>query len=73
MGLSGPTFSVRELSDAGVARVSVGGSFARAASAALLNAAKEVMIFGTFNYAADAIPDAELAALMEQTKAADRV
>ena len=68
MGLAGPTFTVQELSDAGVARISVGGSFARAASAALLGAAKEVLTFGTFDYAAGAIPDAELAALMDQTK-----
>jgi 2-methylisocitrate lyase-like PEP mutase family enzyme len=42
MGLKGQNYSVAELSDAGVRRVSVGGSFARAALGALMRAAKEV-------------------------------
>jgi len=65
MGLSGPVFSVSELSDAGVRRISVGGSFARAAFGALKRAAEEVQSTGTFTYAADAIPDAELGKLMK--------
>lgn len=68
MGLGGPSYSVQQLSDVGVRRISVGGSFARAASAALRRAAQEVMDYGTFDYAKDAIPDAELAAMMAQTK-----
>ena len=72
MGLGGPSYSVQELSDAGARRISVGGSFARAASAALRRAAQEVMERGTFQYAKDAIPDAELAAMMAQTKSDDR-
>lgn len=72
MGLAGPRYTVQQLSDAGVRRISVGGSFARAASAALRRAALEVMDHGTFDYAKDAIPDAELAALMAQTKRDDR-
>lgn len=72
MGLGGPSYSVQELSDAGARRISVGGSFARAASAALRRAAQEVMEHGTFHYAKDAIPDAELAAMMAQTKSDDR-
>lgn len=72
MGLSGPSYSVQELTDAGVRRVSVGGSFARAASGALRRAAQEVMNNGTFNYASDAIPDAELAELMNQGKTPNR-
>lgn len=72
MGLSGRSYSVQELSDVGVRRISVGGSFARAASAALRRAAQEVMDHGTFDYAKDAIPDAELAAMMAQTKRTDR-
>lgn len=64
MGLGGPNYSVSELSRAGVRRISVGGSFARAALGALRRAAEEVSVKGTFTYATDALPDAELAALM---------
>lgn len=72
MGLKGRSYSVAELSEAGVRRVSVGGSFARAALGALLRAAEEVRSSGTFGYAADAIPDAVVAQLMSQAKRADR-
>lgn len=56
MGLSGPSYSVEELGAAGVKRISVGGSFARAALAGLVNAATEVRDKGTFTYAKDALP-----------------
>jgi 2-methylisocitrate lyase-like PEP mutase family enzyme len=72
MGLKGPRYSVAELSAAGVRRVSVGGSFARAALGALLRAAEEVRSSGTFGYAADAIPAATLSRLMSQEKRGDR-
>ncbi len=72
MGLKGPRYSVAELSAAGVRRVSVGGSFARAALGALLRAAEEVKSSGTFNYAAEAIPAATLSRLMSQEKRGDR-
>ena len=68
MGLKGRTYSVAELSDAGVRRVSVGGSFARAALGALVRAAKEVKSTGTFAYATDALADSEVAKLMSQEK-----
>lgn len=68
MGLSGKRYSVAELSDAGVCRISVGGSFARAALGALMLAAKEVQTFGTFDYAADAIPDLAISRLMSQSQ-----
>lgn len=64
MGLAGPTFSVAELTAVGVRRISVGGSFARAAFGALLRAAQEVRTQGTFGYAKEAIPGATLAALL---------
>jgi 2-methylisocitrate lyase-like PEP mutase family enzyme len=67
MGLSGETFTVEELAEAGVKRVSVGGSFARAALGALVRAAREVKDEGTFTYAADAIPDAQASAYMTRT------
>lgn len=73
MGLAGPSHSVAELAEAGVRRVSVGGSFARAALGALMRAAEEVKRFGTFTYAADALPNAEISRLMSQDKQPRRV
>jgi 2-methylisocitrate lyase-like PEP mutase family enzyme len=72
MGLQGPSYSVSELGEAGVQRISVGGSFARAALGALRRAATEVITEGTFSYTKDAIPDRELALLMHQGKKAMR-
>lgn len=72
MGLVGPSYSVDQLSAAGVRRISVGGSFARAALGALMRAATEVRSSGTFNYAQDAIPDAIVSQMMLQNKANDR-
>lgn len=72
MGLQGQSYTVAELSDAGVRRISVGGSFARTALGALMRAAEEVKSLGTFTYAADAIPDAVVSQLMSQEKRADR-
>jgi 2-methylisocitrate lyase-like PEP mutase family enzyme len=60
MGLTGATFSLAELAAVGVKRISVGGSFARAALGALVRAAREVKEKGTFSYAADALPSAEV-------------
>ncbi|WP_018000204.1 isocitrate lyase/phosphoenolpyruvate mutase family protein [Paracoccus sp. N5] len=64
MGLRGPGYSLAELAEAGVRRVSVGGSFARAALGGLMRAAREVRDFGTFTYARDALPGAEVEAIM---------
>ena len=47
MGLRGPRYTVEQLSEAGVRRISVGGSFARAALGALKRAAEEVLSRGT--------------------------
>lgn len=68
MGLQGATYAVSELASAGAKRVSVGGSLARAAYGALLHAAREMREHGTFSYAADAIPSAEMARFMAKTK-----
>ncbi|MFF7708837.1 isocitrate lyase/phosphoenolpyruvate mutase family protein [Pseudomonas sp. NPDC007930] len=64
MGLSGPRYSVAQLAAAGVRRVSVGGSFARAALGALMRAAREVREHGTFEYAAEALPGKVIVELM---------
>jgi 2-methylisocitrate lyase-like PEP mutase family enzyme len=68
MGLRGVPYSVAQLQEAGVKRISVGGSFARAALGAFIRAAREVKEHGTFTYAADAIPDAEANAYMSPSK-----
>jgi 2-methylisocitrate lyase-like PEP mutase family enzyme len=68
MGLVGAPFTVEELREAGVKRVSVGGSFARAALGAFIRAAREVKDKGTFTYAADAISHAEATSYMSNAK-----
>jgi 2-methylisocitrate lyase-like PEP mutase family enzyme len=68
MGFQGATFSVEELAAIGVKRISVGGSFARAALGAFLRAALEVKDKGTFNYAADAISHADTNRYMTEVK-----
>ncbi|NVK33834.1 MAG: isocitrate lyase/phosphoenolpyruvate mutase family protein [Rhodobacteraceae bacterium] len=72
MGLAGKNYSVSELTQAGVSRISVGGSFVRAAFGALMRAAQEVKELGTFTYADDAIPDATISKIMSQAKSPDR-
>ena len=72
MGLQAPSFTVQELSDAGVQRVSVGGSFARAAMGALKRAAQEVWSRGTFDYASEAMPGKDLSRIMSKAKSTDR-
>jgi 2-methylisocitrate lyase-like PEP mutase family enzyme len=68
MGLKGATFSIEELSAAGVKRISVGGSFARAALGAFVRAAREVKEKGTFTYATEAISHAEVSSYMTTPK-----
>jgi len=64
MGLKGATFSVQELGGAGVKRISVGGTLARAALGAFVRAAREIRENGTFTYSVDALPPAEAKAFM---------
>lgn len=64
MGLAGARFSVDELSDLGVKRISVGSALARAAYGTLLRAAREMSEKGTFDFAVDAVPFAEISALL---------
>jgi 2-methylisocitrate lyase-like PEP mutase family enzyme len=71
MGLRGARYTVDQLSEAGVRRISVGGSFARASLGALKRAAEEVLGRGTFDYAEDAIPASVLHALMSSEKRGD--
>lgn len=55
MGLPGNVYSVDELSQAGVRRISVGASLARYAYGAFIEAAQEVSRDGTFSYSKQAI------------------
>ncbi len=64
MGLKGPTFSVEQLAAAGVKRISVGGALARAALGAVLRAGREIKERGTFTFANDAVPFADVNAMM---------
>ncbi len=68
MGLSGPRYSVEQLAAAGVKRISVGGAFARVAFGAFMRAAEEVKEHGTFNFADNAVPDAEIRRFMSAAK-----
>jgi 2-methylisocitrate lyase-like PEP mutase family enzyme len=68
MGLKGATYSVGELAAAGVRRISVGGAFARAALGAFVRAAREVRDQGTFGFAGDAIPYADVRRYMDPAK-----
>ncbi|WEX76512.1 oxaloacetate decarboxylase [Sinorhizobium numidicum] len=68
MGLAGQTFTVKQLQELGVKRISVGGSFARAALAGLMRAAREVKEHGTFTYSRDAMPAGEAASYMLDVK-----
>ena len=72
MGLQGPNYSVAELSDAGVRRISVGGSFARVAYGAMMRAAEEVLEAGTFGYTSKAVPGAVISGMMSADKLVDR-
>lgn len=68
MGLKGATYSVNELQDAGVKRISVGGSLARAALGAFVRAAREVKDEGTFRYASEAMSHADARHFMADAK-----
>jgi methylisocitrate lyase len=57
---SGPGFTVAELADLGVRRISVGGALARTAWGAFLKAAREIAEAGSFAGMAQAIPNAEM-------------
>lgn len=59
MGLVGGTFSVPQLAEAGVKRISLGSSLARAALGALMRAAGEIRENGTFSFASEALPFAQ--------------
>ncbi len=63
MGLSNTNFTLNELADLGVKRVSLGSSLARVAYNAFIKAAQEVSQKGTFSFASEIISYTELNAL----------
>lgn len=65
MGLAGAVFSLQQLADLGVKRISVGSALARAALGALIRAADEMRTTGTFTFASQALAFAETNALLK--------
>jgi len=55
MGMPGPTFTMADLANAGVARISVGSVLARLAYSALIRASEEMRESGSFTYADKAL------------------
>lgn len=66
IGLNEASSSALDLIDAGVQRISVGGSIARAALGLVRRSARELREHGTVAYAAQQIPQGELNALYER-------
>lgn len=65
-GMKGKSFTVTELEDAGVKRISLAGSLYRAAMSGMLEAAQEVKERGTFDYLERSIVAARLSELMSR-------
>jgi 2-methylisocitrate lyase-like PEP mutase family enzyme len=63
MGLSRSSFTIEELGSLGVRRVSLGSSLSRIAYGAFLTAAQEIYQKGTFSFAQEAMPYADLNSL----------
>jgi 2-methylisocitrate lyase-like PEP mutase family enzyme len=60
MGLGSSTLTTGDLLDAGVARISLGGSIARAALGFVRSSAEELLRDGTMTFADHQIPQREL-------------
>ncbi len=68
MGFAGSLLTVEELAHAGVRRVSLGSSLARAALGEFYRAAQEVKNLGSFSFASDALSFQQANALMAPVK-----
>jgi 2-methylisocitrate lyase-like PEP mutase family enzyme len=64
MGLAGKPFTVAALAEAGVKRISLGGSLARAALGALARAGQDILAEGRFDFANEAMTSAEAQGFM---------
>jgi 2-methylisocitrate lyase-like PEP mutase family enzyme len=65
MSHADPSLGVAELGEAGVKRISVGGSLSRLALAAFLRGAREMKDAGGFTWVRDAVPGRELKAVFQ--------
>ncbi|HEX5528665.1 MAG TPA: isocitrate lyase/phosphoenolpyruvate mutase family protein, partial [Methylomirabilota bacterium] len=65
VGIKGKSFTMAELTAAGVKRISLATSLYRAAMSGLLDAAREVKDAGTFGYVDRGVASADLAGFME--------
>jgi len=63
MGLPGVKFSLAELSEIGVKRISVGSVLARVAMSAFLSAAEEMRDHGTFTFGSDIVSFRDISAM----------
>ena len=72
MGLAGAPLTLARLEAVGVKRVSVGGCLMRAALGTVRRAAEEMRDQGSFGFAAEAIPDAELMDFFARSQGAAR-
>lgn len=65
-GIKGQNFPAAQIAAAGARRISLGGSLARAALGSLLRAAREMKEKGTFTFADEATPTAEVNRFMTE-------
>lgn len=67
MGPKGYAFSVTQLAELGVRRISLGSTLSRAALTGFINAVREIQAHGTFSYVDDSLTFAEANAFMAPT------
>jgi 2-methylisocitrate lyase-like PEP mutase family enzyme len=65
VGLKGQSFSVKELAEAGVKRISLATSLYRAGMTGLVHAAREVIDSGSFGFVDTSVLTADLLKLMQ--------
>lgn len=68
MGLRGAAFTVAQLAELGVRRISVGSALSRAALGAFVRAAREIRENGSFRFAEDALAYAEVNATLGKAR-----
>jgi 2-methylisocitrate lyase-like PEP mutase family enzyme len=68
VGIPGKSFSVAELSAAGVRRISFATSLYRAAMSGMVEAAREILATGTFDYLSRSVSSSEFANYLKAPK-----
>ena len=71
MGMPGPVYSIDELADVGVKRISVGSAMFRLAYGSLLQASEEILEQGTFTYSHEAVGFSRLNRVFKDAKPVD--